>query len=174
MNTEDSYDFINVAGCDGLLRRMTLSTSDCSGMDDIPRIPCSQLNESLSAKVLALHNVCRSHHPINLKFRFGQSEEWKEQEHALVRILQADGGLQDEDFPHIFTGLDTASSAKDPDLLKLVKTLADKIAVETECSKDSSVKQEGKNLVSIMGQKAAKMHLVNSLVSNDIDQSREK
>ena len=89
-------------------------------------------------------------------------------------ILQADGGLQDEDFPHIFTGLDTASSAKDPDLLKLVKTLADKIAVETECSKDSSVKQEGKNLVSIIGQKAAEMHLVNSLVSNDIDQLREK
>ena len=174
MNTEDSYDFINVAGCNGLLRRVTLSTSDCSGMDDIPRISCSQLNETLSSKVLALHNICRSHHPKNLKFRFGQSQEWKEQDHPLVRILQADGGLQDEDFPQIFTGLGIASSAKDPELLKLVKTLADKIAVETISSKDSNVKQEGRNLVSIIGQKAAEMHLVNSLVSNDIDQLSAK
>ena len=41
VNTEDSFDLLKVAGCNGLLRRLTLSTSDCSGMDDIPRISVS-------------------------------------------------------------------------------------------------------------------------------------
>ena len=156
------------------MRRVTLSTSDCSGMDDIPRISCSELNKTLSSKVLALHNICRNYYPINLKFFFGQDRQLNHQPHILEEILQANRGVQDEDFPEIFTGLGVASSAKDSDLLKLVKTLASEIAERTLTVKDSNVKQEAKNLVSIIGQKAAEIHLVNSLVSDDIDEFNTK
>ena len=71
VNTEDSFDLLKVAGCNGLLRRLTLSTSDCSGMDDIPRISCSDVNEALSLKVLAMHNIFREFYPNHLKFLFG-------------------------------------------------------------------------------------------------------
>ena len=172
VNTEDSFDLLKVAGCNGLLRRLTLSTSDCSGMDDIPRISCTEVNEALSLKVLAMHNIFREFYPKHLKFKFSIQNEnvnGEEGRVGLARILEANRGIMDEDLPVIFTGRGVASSLDDPDLLKFVKTQAKIIAEKTSTIKDSSVKQETRNLVSLIGQKAAEMHLVNSLISNDLD-----
>ena len=125
-------------------------------------------------QVLGLHNICRNHYPKNLKFTFGQNRPLNHQPHILEVILQANRGLQDEDFPNVFTGLGVASSRKDSDLLKLVKTLALEIAEKTLTINDWNIKQEAKNLVSIIGQKAAEMHLDNSLVSNEIEEFKVK
>lgn len=38
-----------------------MSFSNYTGMSDIPRISCKDLNNAISDRVLALHGVCRKH-----------------------------------------------------------------------------------------------------------------
>ena len=144
---------MKVAGCNGTMRRLTLSTSNISGMDDIDRIPCHELNESLSEKVLVLHEVCRQYFPFNLTYDFGPGIVLDGQPPSSLRtLLQARADVNNDDLPNIFTGTGQAAVKHDPILLTLVKDLAKEIVVSTLTTMDSSIAQETKNLVSLIGQ----------------------
>ena len=130
-------------------------------MDDIDRIPCDESNRALSNRVLALHTVCRKHYPKKLKFRFGDNAVVQDGNRShLSFILESKRDILDVDLPTIFTGEGVAAASKDPQLLKMVKTFADQLAKETFTEHDSSIEQESRNLVSLIGQKAAEMYLV--------------
>ena len=155
------------------MRRLTLSYSDCSGMDDISRVSCSELNAELADKVLTLHNICRKHEPKRLKFSFGPSIGIDGQENPLKVMLNEKSELQNQDLSSIFTGEGTASSMNDPNLLTLMRNMARARGEKTITDKDSSVAQETKNLVSILGQKAAEMNLINNIVERNLEEITE-
>ena len=156
------------------MRRLTLSYSDCSGMDDISRVSCSELNAELADKVLTLHNICRKHEPKRLKLSFGPSIAMNDgQGNPLKVMLNEKSELQDQDLRSIFTGEGTASSINDPNLLTLMRNMARAIVEKTITDKDSSVAQETKNLVSILGQKAAEMNLINNIVERNLEEITE-
>ena len=48
--TEDANDFLRVAGYKDTMRQLLLSSSDLPGMNDIDRIPCHELTDSLEEK----------------------------------------------------------------------------------------------------------------------------
>ena len=103
-----------------------------------------------------------------MKFHFGANVDIVDENHSpLAAILQAGRGVNDADLPTIFTGEGRAASARDPPLLTLVKNLAKDIVRKTITDKDSTVLQETRNLVSLIGQKSAEMYLVNLLVAHN-------
>ena len=129
---------MNVAGSNGTMRRLTMSYANISGMSDIPRISCEELNKDISDRVLTLHEVCRKHYPKHLKFHFGRIiPKDNGNPSPLSAILRARRGVIDTDLPMTFTGDGTAASANDPPLLTLTKTLAADIVAKTITEKDS-------------------------------------
>ena len=130
-------------------------------MDDIDRIPCHDLNVSLSDKVLVLHQVCRDNYPRKLTFHFGPSAVLNDEPlSALGNILHARADVNNDDLPNIFTGAGRAAVRHDAVLLTLVKDLAKEIVVSTLTDVDSSFPQEVKNIVSLIGQKSVEMFLI--------------
>ena len=135
-----------------------MSYCDYLGMDDIDRIPCEDFNRRLASSVLAMHTVCRTHYPENLKFRFGEDRVVADGNPShLSLILVARRDVYDADLPLIFTGEGRAASHRDSRLLTMVKTFAKEITERTLNEHDSTVEQETRNLVSLIGQKAVEM-----------------
>ena len=140
VNMEDSRDFLTVAGSNGTMRRLTLSFSDYKGMDDIGRIPCTELNEILSERVLTLHKVIRKHYPRKLKFRFGPVlDNGGANPSHLATLLHANAEVTHTDLPRIFTGEGRASVSTDPILLTLLKKLARETAQKTLTEYDTDL-----------------------------------
>lgn len=168
---EDARDFLTVAGSNGTMRRLTLSFSDYKGMEDFERIPCINLNDALSNRVLALHTVFRNHYPKKLKFTFGPNivNDGDNPCH-LAGILHANADVHAADLPLIFTGDRRAGSSTDPALLTLLKSLAKETALRTLTEYDSTPEQETRNLISLIGQKSAEMSLVNILITKDVQE----
>ena len=146
-----------------------MSFADITGMSDIPRISCQELNKDMSDRVLSFHQVCRTHYPKHLKFHFGGNiDNDDDNPSPLSAILRARRGVNDADLRTIFTGEGTAASANDPPLLTLLKTLAADIVRKTITEKDSTMLQETNNLVSLIGQKSAEMYLINLLIEKEV------
>ena len=142
-------------------------------MKDIDRIPCHELNHALSDNVLALHEVCRHYFPLNLKFNFGRRNvQVGEQQSLLANIIQARADVHTADLPNIFTGEGRAAVKHDSDLLGLVKNLAQQSVLSTITDADSSVEQEVKNLISLIGQKSVEMYLIHKLIEMSTDDLR--
>ena len=166
---------MKITGSNGVLRRITLSTANCSGLCDVPRIPCSNLNHDLSEKVLAMHTVFRTFYPQNLKIVFGDPRVRDEDaaQNTLAVCIAENRPVQDADLSNIFTGIGSASSAEDSPKLSLLKQYARTIAEKYITEKDSNVKQLTRNLISLIAQKSAEMRLVYILITETKDGIRD-
>ena len=66
LNLEDSLDWINTAGNNGVTRRITYSYGDLSGMDRIPVQTCVTVNDMVDERLMAMFKVCRDNFPLSL------------------------------------------------------------------------------------------------------------
>ena len=139
-------------------------------MGHLRRFPCTELNEQMKRKVLIMHDVFRKHFPKQLKLHFGINEEaMVEAKDEFCNLLDDSGGLQDDGLNLLFSGDGIAALLNDSPKLQLLKELALEIAKKSMTEKDSKDEQVARNLVFIIGQKAAEMHLVNVLVGKSVN-----
>ena len=167
INLEDSLDWFKTAGNNGTTRRVCYCYADYGGMDSIPRRSCRDLNRTLKKRLQTLFTVIRHHHPLILKFNFGEFENELEdvQDDGIFDIIGGQN-LHEEGLSLVFNNEKRCDTNLSDDLIYL-RGLAKDIATETLHENDTSIRQLTQNLISIIGQKSAEMNLLHSVLSRD-------
>ena len=120
-----------------------------------------------------MFQIFRSAYPLQLKYIFKARNIQLNNAAArnLPNVLQKDETGQ-ADMDHIFDESNRADKVQANEKLVLLRNYAQDIAETTYTESDSSVSQLAKNLRSIIGQKAAEMNLLASLLSRTSQQLR--
>ena len=168
ISLEDSLDWFHVAGHNGTIRRLCYAYADSTGVGDIPIRSCSHLNSELGQRLQTMFQVFRTASPKFLKFVFSREEaenkdavEHEQKENFVMPKVS------DEELGTLFDGSGRGDRHNYGSKLKLMRQRAKQIAEETMSDADTSVEQLSKNLRSIIGQKAAEMNLLFSLVTRN-------
>ena len=141
-------------------------------MNDIPVGDARDITRELSTRLLTLFDIFRSAYPSKLKYVFKPENHLNNVAQRIIpNVLQKDE-LERADLDHIFDGSNRAEIVHSNEKLILLRNYAQDIAEATYTDSDSSICQLAKNLRSIIGQKAAEMNLLASLLTRTSQELR--